>query len=124
MPRILYDYTGNTPLAPFTVVTSPGQDYYVKLVYEGTSSAAIGIYVQGGISNEVLVPLGRYEMRYAAGTTWYGLADLFGPDTVYAKALDVLDFREEANQYSGYTIELILQEDGNLDTQPLGPGEF
>ncbi len=123
-PGILYDYTGNEALAPLTVVTSPGEDYYVKLVYEGTNTAAIGIYVQGGVSNEVSIPLGRYEMRYASGTTWYGLTDLFGPETAYAKTLDVLDFHEEDGEYKGYTIELILQENGNLDTEALGPGDF
>jgi len=123
-PGVLYDDTGAEAVAPLTIVTNPGEDYYVKLVYEATNTAAIGIYVQGGVSNEVLIPLGRYEMRYAAGTTWYGLTDLFGPDTVYAKALDILDFRIENGQYSGYTVELILQEGGNLDTQPVGPADF
>ena len=123
-PGIIFNDTGAEGLAPFTIITSAGADYYVKLVYEGTSTPAVGIFVQGGVSNEVLVPLGRYQMRYASGSTWYGMNDLFGPDTSYAKALDVLDFREEDNQYKGYTVELILQEGGNLSTEGINPGEF
>jgi hypothetical protein len=123
-PGILYDWTGAEALAPFTVVTSPGQNYYVKLVYEGTDTAAVGIFVEGGVSNEVLIPLGRYEMRYASGTTWYGLANLFGPQTVYSRALEVLDFHEETDQYTGYTIELILQEGGNLSTEGMAAADF
>jgi hypothetical protein len=123
-PGILYDWTGADPLAPFTIITSPGQNYYVKLVYEGTDTAAVGIYVEGGVSNEVLIPLGRYEMRYASGTTWYGLANLFGPETIYSRALDVFDFHEEADQYTGYTVELILQEGGNLSTEGLTAADF
>jgi hypothetical protein len=123
-PGLLFDWTGGEALAPLSIVTSPGRDYYVKLVYAGTNDAAIGIYVQGGVTSEITVPLGSYEMRYASGTTWYGYTDLFGPETAYSKAVGTFDFRDEGNQYTGYTVELILQEGGNLGTEGIGAAEF
>lgn len=123
-PGVLYDYTGQPALAPLTIVTSAGRDYYVKLVYTGTNDAVMGIYVQGGITSDVQVPLGSYEMRYASGTIWYGYLNLFGPETAYAKAAGTFDFIDAGDSYTGYTVELIMQEGGNLETYGIGPEQF
>ena len=123
-PGLLYDWSGQEAVAPLSIVTSAGRDYYVKLVYAGTNDAVIGLYVLGGVTQDITVPLGTYEMRYASGTTWYGYTDLFGPETAYAKADTTFDFREETDGYTGYTVELILQEGGNLNTLSIGPEQF
>jgi hypothetical protein len=82
------------------------------------------MYVEGGRYFETEVPLGSYEMRYASGKTWYGTTHLFGPETSYAKADRPFDFSFDGSQYSGYTVELIMQSSGNLRTIPLSPNSF
>ncbi len=120
----MFNRTGRSPVAPLQIVTKPGLDYYVKLVDLRTGLDAVGVYVSGGRATEVEVPLGSYEMRYAAGQTWYGLATLFGSKTVYAKADSRFDFRMENGGYSGYTVELILQTNGNLRTSTIRAEQF
>jgi hypothetical protein len=123
-PGILYNRTGRAGVAPLNLVTREGADYYVKLVDITNGKDAVGIYVFGGQGFEVLVPLGSYEMRYASGKTWYGLANLFGPGTRYAKAHDIFNFRATPTGYAGYTVELILQSKGNLRTTSIRPEQF
>jgi hypothetical protein len=70
------------------------------------------------------MPLGSYEMRYAAGEVWYGEDALFGPSTAYSRADAAFDFVRGATQYEGYTVELTLQYNGNLRVQDISPSEF
>jgi hypothetical protein len=98
--------------------------YYVKLVRPNTRNAIAEYFIRPGQRLKAEAPLGNYELRYAAGTTWYGEKYLFGPETSYSEALSILDFRETPTGYTGYTIELFLQVNGNLRTQSLDPDEF
>jgi hypothetical protein len=123
-PGAIYNHTGREPLAPLTLVTAPGADYYVKLVDPQTKTDLFGIYVHGGKSLDAHVPLGGYEVRYAAGQTWYGIAHRFGQDTAYFRADPLFSFTATNDGYSGYTIELILQSNGNLHTTQIGAAEF
>lgn len=110
-------------VAPFEILTRPGSNYYVKLV-NTAGQTVLAMFVEGGRRFETEAPLGSYEMRYAAGKTWYGSKHLFGPDTVYAKADSKLNFTFDGSTYNGYTIELILQAGGNLSTSSLAPANF
>ena len=123
-PGIQTNLTGKQGLAPFEIVTSPGYDYLVKLVDFTSSRDVMTIYVTGGVPLEVLVPLGSYGMKYASGVVWQGGAALFGPETSYSKTDDVFTFIEDSQGYSGYTVELILQTDGNLTTEAINADEF
>lgn len=49
---------------------------------------------------------------------------LFGSSTKYHEAEQDFFFTAEGRQVSGYTIELIEQEGGNLDTRRIGANEF
>lgn len=112
--------------APFEIRTSPGADYYIKLVDITTQRDAVGIYVHGGRRLEVNVPLGSYEMRYASGDSWRGLKHLFGPGdmTTYSKSNDIFRFRIEGGYVNGYTVELIRQAGGNMRTYGISPDQF
>lgn len=123
-PGVILNHATADSIAPFQIKTSPGANYFVKLVDAMTGASVVGIYVVGGHTLEVDVPLGRYEMRYAFGRTWYGINHLFGPKTEYAKADDIFDFAIQGNQISGYTVELIRQMHGNLDTRPIDAKDF
>lgn len=123
---ILVNATGRTPQAPFEIRTSPGEDYYVKLVDLSDVSRYLTIFVHGGQTLEVEVPLGTYEMRYASGETWRGLEHLFGPGgmTSYNASDDTFNFNISGGYVNGYTVELIRQVGGNMDTYEISPGAF
>ena len=48
----------------------------------------------------------NYELRYAAGTTWYGYDRRFGQETAYGKAGRLFDFHRTGKQVSGHTVSL------------------
>jgi hypothetical protein len=84
------------------------------------------IFVHGGTTVNVDVPLGVFEVRYASGTNWFGYGDLFGPKpyTVYSKADRFFDFQVVGNEIRGYTITLYNVANGNLSTTEIAESEF
>ena len=124
-PGVIWTKMDREGTNPFAIVTSTGSDYYLKLV-DGLSGAEMGIFVKGGQKLEVLVPTGSYEMRYAEGKTWRGLDHLFGPDnlTSYQKSESTLAFTVSDGYYSGYSVELIQQKAGNMETKPITASSF
>ena len=123
-PGVQFDLSGKEGVAPLRIVTSPGHDYLVKIVDSVSAQDVMAVFVTGGVDIEVLVPLGSYGLKYASGEVWQGNTALFGPETNYAKTNDVFDFVENSQDYSSYTVELILQSDGNLVTQNIDASEF
>lgn len=123
---IIFNRTGVSGNHPLEIVTSPGNDYFVKLVDNITNAERIGIFVKGGQRIEVEVPAGQYRMRYASGETWRGMQHLFGPGnmTSYQASSDIFNFNISDGYYNGYTIELIRQEGGNMDTRSIPPSSF
>jgi hypothetical protein len=49
---------------------------------------------------------------------------LFGTETTYSKADSTFDFTFDGYQYSGYTVELIMQRNGNLRTSGIQPSQW
>lgn len=120
----LITYTGGDPIAPLTIRTARGYNYFIRIVRAATGSRVMEVYIVGGETFEGELPLGSYEIRYASGTIWYGPALLFGPSTVYSKADRVFDFIQTEYSVRGYTIELIRQAGGNLHTSPIPENDF
>ncbi|MEN6388971.1 MAG: copper amine oxidase N-terminal domain-containing protein [Syntrophomonas sp.] len=60
--------------------------YYVKLARWDTKEPVLTLFVRSGQNVLLQVPSGTYEIKYAAGEKWYGEKDLFGPDTIFARA--------------------------------------
>ncbi|WP_373089743.1 hypothetical protein [Sneathiella sp.] len=124
-PGVVWNRTGRESIAPFSLRTSSGSNYFIKLVDARTGADAVAFMVKGGQYFEVDVPVGDYKMRYATGTIWYGEDLLFGSEsTNYYQADAVMDFYIEGNQVSGHEVELILQANGNLRTDKIAPGRF
>lgn len=110
-------------VAPFEIKTSAGSNYLIKL--ENISGVRVmDIFVRGGDTIEVLVPLGSYILKYAVGDTWYGYEHYFGPDTNYNKANSMLHFRQEGTQIRGYTVKLYRVSGGNLSTSRINASQF
>jgi len=113
-------------IAPFRIETSLGgrYHYYVKLYDIDTERTVLAVFVRGGRTAEVKVPLGTFGLKYATGMTWYGREYLFGPDTDYNKASQSFNFYSTGYQVSGYTVQLYRQRDGNLHTYDIDKDEF
>lgn len=111
-------------VAPLKIASSGTENHYVKLVDTTTGKAALTIFVRGGTSPSVHVPLGSYELRYAAGERWYGDHFLFGPSTSFSKSDTVFTFEIDGNQIKGFTVTLFKVENGNMHTRSIGRSEF
>lgn len=117
-------YTYEPPLAPLQIITRSNSNYYVKLENVITGRIILSVFIRSYENVNIDVPLGSYIMKYATGYKWYGEKYLFGPNTSYSKADQVFNFSIINNQYSGYTVELYLQNNGNLRTQDISPKDF
>lgn len=111
-------------LAPFEIKTSYSNNYYIKIVNSNTGQTAITAFLVGGRPFEVNMPLGTYELKYAAGNNWYGTEKYFGPRTSFSKTNELFHFTSNGYSYSGYTVELILQAHGNLRTLDINESDF
>ena len=117
-------FTDQDRIAPFEIKAAAGSHYLVKLADAASHAAVMTIFVKGGSTIRVDVPLGTYELKYAAGEQWYGYEQLFGPRTGYSKADTTLIFKRTGNQVSGYSVTLYAVPGGNLSTKRIDAGEF
>ncbi|MBH0176971.1 MAG: hypothetical protein HP491_03700 [Nitrospira sp.] len=118
-------YTSAAQIAPFRIVTPSGTDnFYVKLTDASTGVLVMTFFIQGGQSFEAVVPVGTYRVKYATGTTWYGVDFVFGSATRYGEAVKVLEFSMKNNQISGSTIELPPQGGSSSHTKTISAHQF
>lgn len=111
-------------VAPLEIKTQVGSNYYVRIVTWDSKQPVLTAFIRGGERFSIEVPLGNYEIRYASGNEWYGELLDFGTGASYARCDEVFSFAIDGSQYSGYTLELILQTNGNLETDPIGVEDF
>lgn len=112
-------------LAPFEVIVPPGKEsYFVKLVNLDNKKTELTLYINGGQSVKTSMPLGNYVLRYTSGLVWYGDELMFGKNAKYREALTTLRFTENETGYSGHTVTLIPQKNGNLSSEPIGLSKF
>ena len=64
----------------------------------------IRLYVRGGSTAEINLPLGEYAIYYAHGSDWYGEEALFGPETAYYEFDDTFLFRKNTKGYTKWSI--------------------
>lgn len=120
----IHRYRNAEAVAPLEVKTSYGGYYFVKLANAATGQDEIELFIHGGRTIEIDIPLGTYTMKYATGQTWYGRDHYFGPNTSYSKASSSFHFTKDYNGYSGYTVTLYKVTNGNLQTKSISPNEF
>lgn len=111
-------------VAPLEIKTSGGENYYVKVMELETGEDVLTAFIRGGQHFEALLPLGVYEIRYATGYTWFGPLLDFGDRASYSRCDDRFEFKRTLSGYSGYTIELIKQVNGNLETEVIKGSDF
>ena len=112
-------------VAPLEIITpSKGYDFFVKLSDINDETTIKTFYVREGSRVKTKVPLGSYYIKYATGKEWRSKNCLFGINTLYSKADKVFEFKKSGNRISGYSVELILQIEGNLSTSKISPDEW
>jgi len=108
----------NKGLAPLTIQTrNDGGHYYLKLINATNGLETLSAFIRGGSTFVEHVPVGKYELEYAVGKTWYGTRWLFGSKTVFKKMDSVLEFKIQNNEISGYQLDLYLQPVSLADTR-------
>lgn len=117
-------YTAGQPMAPFSIDTAEGANYFVKLVDGKSGAVAATIFIRGGELVETAIPLGNYKFRYASGYDWYGEEYLFGAGTICAKAEEDFNFYQYDQGVMGHKVSLRKHVDGNLHTRQMDPGKF
>lgn len=117
-------YTTMNGVAPLQIRSSSGSNYLVKLADATTGQPVLSVFVRGGQTEEIDVPLGTYVVKYASGDRWYGYTHLFGPDTQCSKADRAFTFSFDGAHYSGYTVTLYKVGDGNLSTSRISADDF
>jgi hypothetical protein len=116
--------SGRERIAPMEIRTSSGTNYFLKLTNAVDGQDEIVMYIEGGRTFTTDVPLGTFELRYCAGSVWYGEPYHFGPEMTCYQAEKQFTFSRQGNSVNGYTIELILQVGGNLRTMRIDPSRF
>jgi hypothetical protein len=106
-------------IAELTIKTPAGSNYFVKLV-DLNGRTARSYFIHGGLTETFSVPLGTFVLKYAMGHAWCDENDLFGESTVTQKAADTFTFDSDTH----WTVELILQRHGNLDTRLIPRSDF
>lgn len=118
-------YTHQFLVAPLSITTPHGEEnYFVKIVDAASATPVLTLFIYGGQTFKLNVPLGAFKLKYATGKNWFGEANLFGPSTSFNEADTTLFFHDDGNQINGYTIKLIKQRDGNLHTKAIDRNQF
>jgi hypothetical protein len=115
-----YDHAPN--VAPLTLRTESGSNYFVKIEDAISGRPILSFYVYGGSTLQAEVPAGSFVLKYATGSDWCGEGELFGYGalTETSKADRIFQFDDD----HGYTIELIARRNGNLPTKKIGREAF
>lgn len=111
-------------VAPLQVQSTRGDSYLLRLYDYPSDSLVMSVFIRGGSTLDVKVPLGIYSIKYASGEKWYGDEHLFGPQTSYSKTDSTFNFRENGYQISGFTITLYKTVSGNLSTSGISKDDF
>jgi hypothetical protein len=96
-------------IAELTIATAPGSNYFVKLE-DMSGRPARAYFMRGGSTRSYQVPLGTFSLKYATGQSWCSESELFGKTTATNKTDDTFTFEDVTH----WTVELILQPNGNL----------
>lgn len=102
------------------VNTSRDASYVIKIVDPKDGEVIMMCYLPSGISQEIDLPSGTFEIRYTCGTEWFGNDKMFGDKGTYAKADHTFQF----SRGSGYELTLHRVRNGNLHTTKMRKEDF
>lgn len=117
------DYAQST--APFRVAVPSTHKYYCVQLYDHLNGKrVVTVYVHGGKTVEIEVPLGTYKLYYSGGDVWYGPFRRFLESGVYRKSEDLLEFYQDGDYACGVDLELQVSIGGNMDSQDISYSNF
>ncbi len=116
--------TRGEPIAPFRIKTEAGTNYAFKITRASDDSEQAFGFVEGGRLLDIKMPLGAFNLRHCAGPYWISERELFGDKTSCSKAASPLSFARDGDRVRGVEVELILQRNGNLKTDPIDKLRF
>lgn len=119
----MYGVPAKKRLAPFKIRVSTNADYFARLTDRSGNDVA-SFFIRAGETMESKMPLGTFNLFYAAGSTWFGPKELFGEDTIYSVVGERFSFSKDGEGFNGVEVELILQSNGNLSTERISREEF
>lgn len=114
------DMSGEQSTFGVRVPSDDSRNYVVLLHDVQLGRDVLGVFVRSGESTRVPVPAGRYRVRAASGTDWFGMEDLFGVRTRVEEVRDIM----EATPKLGTGIAFTRRIDGDLPTDPRWRTEF
>lgn len=106
-------------VAPFTVETASGVNYFVKLEDE-FGRPVRAYFVKGGSTISYKVPTGTFNLKYATGHSWCSESSYFGAASSFHRADDAFTF----DPRHGWTVRLIRKKGGNLRTRTITKDQF
>ena len=117
-------------IAPLAIETRC-TNYLIKLVKVDNKNDFILIFVKGGETYSTKVPLGTYNIREAAGLSWYGLRDFFGLSTRFSSECGIrtadkrnFTFNRQGNIVHGMKFSLKKVAEGNMEEELISRDEF
>ena len=73
-------------IAPLTIkARNEGRHFFVKLIELPEKKEVLSLFLHSGDQMKINLPMGTYELKYAAGETWYGPVWLFGNETMFSR---------------------------------------
>jgi len=101
---ILFSNKEGKKYATLEISTDPGPDYFLIITPEAGGAPEIIAFITGGESLTCKLPTGSYELRYAAGESWYGKKYFFGPRGTYFQVSTPIDLKptHETPGYEAY----------------------
>ena len=117
-------FTSEEKIASFNVENSSVNNFFLKLISVYSQQTIMTVFVRGGYSVSVKVPVGKYYIKYTSGNFWFGDEHLFGVGAVYQIFDKTFEFQIKGNKISGHTIILNKSFDGNLPSKYIKDSEF
>lgn len=112
---LLWNASGLPATFPLQVGTPPGRDHVVHVIDPDSGNPVMAGYIRGGEFFRMLVPPGRWRLRFAHGRGWQGEAGLFGPGTEWTDMEQVLDFRTIGRDRRRAYIVTLTEENGRVN---------
>lgn len=79
-------------------------EFYTLRAQLHANSFFLRVYVRGGSTAELKVPLGEYDVYFARGDTWQGEEALFGEETVYYRFDDTIRLKQTTSGYTQWNL--------------------
>lgn len=102
------------------IVENPTDYAYVMKFEDASGETVFSFFVRPQSTTPMYMGIGTYYLKWAAGKTWYGEKDLFGPDTVYQKDPESWPF--ESGKYWTLTMQPVTN--GNVHSNSIDADDF